>query len=103
LALYALVGRLAYKDKCNLCLEDWITASWKPLLGYLAKILYLQHGWIGFIFKTPEDSVRVLDKFWAVGGGSLMLKRWRLSFNPSTEHFSYRHLWVLLPGLPLQL
>ena len=32
-----------------------------------------------------------------------MLKRWRLAFNPSTEYFSYRHLWVLLPGLPLQL
>jgi hypothetical protein len=44
-----------------------------------------------------------LDKFWAVGGGSLMLKRWRLDFNPSTNHFTYRHLWVLLPGLPLQL
>jgi hypothetical protein len=27
LALCALVGRLAYKDKCNLRLEDWITAS----------------------------------------------------------------------------
>jgi hypothetical protein len=32
-----------------------------------------------------------------------MLKRWRFGFNPSTEFFSHRHLWVLLPGLPLQL
>jgi hypothetical protein len=32
-----------------------------------------------------------------------MLKRWRVRFDPSTEYFSYRHLWVLLPGLPLQL
>jgi hypothetical protein len=103
LALCALVGRLAYKEKCNLSLEDWIAGSWEPFLGYLPRILFLQNGWLGFIFKTPEDTVRVLDKFWAVGGGSLMLKRWRLSFNPSTEYFSYRHLWVLLPGLPLQL
>lgn len=34
--------------------------------------------------------------------GSLMLKRWRLGFNPATESFGLRHLWVLLPGLPLQ-
>jgi hypothetical protein len=103
LALCALVGRLAYKDKCNLLLDDWIADSWKPLLGYIPRVLHLQHGWLGFIFRTPEDSVRILDMFWAVGNGSLMLKRWRLSFNPSTEYFSYRHLWVLLPGLPLQL
>jgi hypothetical protein len=30
-----------------------------------------------------------------------MLKRWRLAFNPETEHFQLRHLWVLLPGLSL--
>jgi hypothetical protein len=32
-----------------------------------------------------------------------MLKRWRLKFDPPTEYFSYRHLSVLLPGLPLKL
>jgi hypothetical protein len=32
-----------------------------------------------------------------------MLKRWRTGFNPSSEYFSYRHVWVLLPGLPLNL
>jgi len=30
-----------------------------------------------------------------------MLKRWRVAFNPSTENFQYRHLWVLLLGLPI--
>jgi hypothetical protein len=32
-----------------------------------------------------------------------MLKRWRIAFNPETEFFQFRHLWVLLPGLPLFL
>jgi hypothetical protein len=32
-----------------------------------------------------------------------MLKRWRLAFNPDTDYFQHRHLWVLLPGLPLFL
>jgi hypothetical protein len=32
-----------------------------------------------------------------------MLKRWRLIFDLKHEYFSFRHLWVLLSGLPLQL
>jgi len=32
-----------------------------------------------------------------------MLKRWRIGFNPYTEYFSFRHIWVLLSGLPLHL
>ena len=30
-----------------------------------------------------------------------MLKRWRVAFDPSTDHFQYRHLWVIFLGLPL--
>jgi hypothetical protein len=30
-----------------------------------------------------------------------MLKRWRVVFNPVTEYFQHRHLWVLLSRLPL--
>jgi hypothetical protein len=33
----------------------------------------------------------------------LMLNRWCVRFDPTTEYFSFRHLWILLPGLPLQL
>jgi hypothetical protein len=32
-----------------------------------------------------------------------MLKRWRTRFDPATEFFSLRHVWVLLPGFPLNL
>jgi len=103
LALCALVGRLAYKDFCKQKLEDWIDNTWNPILGYLPKFHLLQHGWLGFIFKSPEDATLILGSFWPIDGGSLMLKRWRLGFNPSTEFFILRHLWVLLPGLPLQL
>jgi hypothetical protein len=39
----------------------------------------------------------------SMGVAALMLKRWRLAFNPDTEYFQFRHLWVLLPGLPLHL
>jgi hypothetical protein len=63
----------------------------------------LQNGWLGFIFNSPEDTALILGRFWPFDGGSLMLKRWRLGFNPTSEFFSHRHIWVLLPGLPLQL
>jgi hypothetical protein len=32
-----------------------------------------------------------------------MLKRWRIGFNPAQDYFRLRHVWVLLPGLPLYL
>jgi hypothetical protein len=96
LALCALVGRLAYKEKCKQSMDAWITKHWKPILGYIPKIHLLQQGWLAFIFRNSEDSTLILDNFWPIDGGSLMLKRWRLGFNPSTEFFSHRHVWVLL-------
>jgi hypothetical protein len=56
----------------------------------------------GFLCKTPEDSAILLAQKWVLSGSSLMIKRWHLAFNPATEYFQYRHLWILLPGLPLQ-
>jgi hypothetical protein len=32
-----------------------------------------------------------------------MLKHWRINFDPLQDYFRLRHLWVLLPGLPLHL
>jgi len=32
-----------------------------------------------------------------------MIKCWHVSFEPTTKYFQHRHLWILLPGLPLQL
>jgi len=31
-----------------------------------------------------------------------MLKRWCVGFDPVTDYFQFRHIWVLLRGLPLQ-
>jgi hypothetical protein len=103
LSLCTLVGRIAYRSRCSSALEDWMKLYWLPFLGYCPELINLPRGWLGFMFKNPEDSEKVLNSFWSYDGGSLMLKRWRLSFNPSTEYFSYRHIWVLLPSFPLQL
>jgi hypothetical protein len=63
----------------------------------------MTRGWFGFRFKKYEDTTLILDQFWILDGGSLMLKPWRVSFDPTHEYFHLRHLWVLLPGLPLHL
>jgi hypothetical protein len=72
-------------------------------LGYSPEVLYLKKGWLGFICKSPEDASLLLNTLWVFGGSSLMLKRWRMAFNPDTDYFQHRHLWVLLLGLPLFL
>jgi hypothetical protein len=103
LALCALVGHLSYRTLCRQSLPDWVSSTWAPMLGYTPEVLTLSRGWFGFIFKSPEDTLVVLDKLWVIDGNNLMLKCWRVCFDPVTEYFQFLHLWVLLPGLPLQL
>jgi hypothetical protein len=103
LAMCGLVGRLSYAYLSDCSVSAWMQKTWKPILGYLPEIHYLMKGWIGFICRTPEDATLLLDRFWLLGGSTLMLKRWRVAFDPTTDYFQRRHLWVLLPALPLHL
>jgi hypothetical protein len=101
MSLCALVGRISYKALSPPPLENWVKTEWSPIIGYSPEILYLKKGWLGFLCRTPEDASMLLSSSWVFGGSSLMLKRWRMAFNPDSDYFQYRHLWVLLPGLPL--
>jgi hypothetical protein len=101
MSLCALVGRISYKSLNPPPLEDWILTAWAPLIGYCPEVLYLKKGWLCFLCRTPEDASLLLSSTWVFGGSSLMLKRWRMAFNPDSDYFQFRHLWVLLPGLPL--
>jgi hypothetical protein len=78
---------------------DWVQSTWFPLLGYTPEVIFMTRGWFGFRFKSTEDTLIVLDKFWVIDGCSLMLKHWRVSFDPVQDYFQFHHLWVLLPGL----
>ena len=103
MSLYALVGRISYKILSTHPLEDWITLHWYPLLGYFPEVLYLKKGWLGFVCRELDDATQILSSFWVFGGNNLMLKRWWINFDPLQDYFRLRHLWVLLPGLPLHL
>jgi hypothetical protein len=102
LSLCGLVGRFSYRSLCKDSLSDWISDNWLPILGYVPEHITLSFGWFDIIFNSSEDSQLILDTLWTISGCSLMLKRWRVTFDPATEYFCLRHLWVLLSGLPLQ-
>ena len=87
LALCGLVDMLSYRYLCNESIPEWVEHNWKRELGYAPEIRYLTKGWYGFICRSPEDSARSLAKKWMVGRSSMMIKRWRLDFNPDTKSF----------------
>jgi hypothetical protein len=101
MSICTLVGRISYKSMNPPPLDDWMKTNWLPLLGYSPEVLYLKKGWLGFVCRDPDDATQLLSSFWVFGGSSLMLKRWRMAFSPDSDYFQLRHLWVLLPGLPL--
>jgi hypothetical protein len=92
LALCRLVGRFAYGNMCKEKLPAWMERVWVPVLGYNPELIYLTKGWLGFICRSPEDVELLLKSRWVNGGSSLMLKKWRVAFDPETEFFSYRSL-----------
>jgi hypothetical protein len=58
-----------------------------PTIGYVPEIYYLSKGWLGFLCKCPEDVATLLGTNWVNGASSLMLKRWRVAFNPKLNIF----------------
>ena len=63
LAMCALVGMLVYFLFCKISVAEWMKVTWEPILGYAPELLMLPRGWFGFVFKSPEDSTRILESF----------------------------------------
>jgi hypothetical protein len=42
-------------------LEQWIARVWRPPLGYSERFHILFKGWLGFIFRSEEDVVKILS------------------------------------------
>jgi hypothetical protein len=87
LMMCGLVGRLSYIYLCKVALLEWVHSTWRPLLGYKPKIVFLTKGWFDILCKSPEDMTLLLEHKWVLGRNSLMLKHWSLAFNPDTEYF----------------
>ena len=63
LALFTLVGRFSYKNRCKMSIEEWVLVFWRPLLGYNPVVFYLTKGCFGFHFKWVEDTELSLVKY----------------------------------------
>jgi hypothetical protein len=92
MALCGLVGRVSYHYLPQEPLQEWMEKTWQPILGYSPNIIYLEKGWLAFVCRSPKDTVTLLASRWLFGASILMLKRWRVSFDPHSEYFSKRHL-----------
>ena len=99
----ALIGRLEYVSMEKKDWLSWATEFWKPFLTYVPTISLLVRGWIVFVFLEESHATDVLSRLWRVGNGSLVLDRWHVNFDPARERVKKRHLWAILPGLPLPL
>jgi hypothetical protein len=97
------VGRFEYIASARVEVIKWINDVWKHFLGYFPRYVTLMKGWVCFQFMKETDLQSVLDRAWLFGKGSLVLQRWHVAFNPLREPILKRHLWMLIPGLPLHL
>lgn len=64
-------------------------------------VMLLDGAWIIFHFLSKDDRRVVEERFWVIGHGSLVLKRWHVGFDPRHKKLDKRHLWVILPGFPI--
>jgi hypothetical protein len=80
-----MVGRLSYKTLSRQSLPEWVSSTWASMLGYSPELVTLTRGWFSFVFKSHEHIVLVLEKTWVLNGGSLMLKSWRVNFDPTND------------------
>ena len=99
--LMDLVCKFSYREMNRNEIACWVEEMWKPLFGYCPKISILFRGWYGFTFKKEEHELFFLRVTWIKCHGILMIEIWHFCFERCTENIEFRHIWVLLPGLPL--
>ena len=96
-----LIGRLEYCKFTGPEMKAWMTSNWEPVIGYTPRFSVLMKGWFCFHFISESEATDILDRFWTIQKGSLVLEKWYTSFDTETTPIRKRHLWALLPGFPL--
>ena len=69
---------------------------------YDLQVIWFARHWFYFIFMAKEHVKRVLNEYWIIRDGSLVLWNWLVDFKPLTQKVYKRHLWVLFPWIPIQ-
>lgn len=81
-------------------IRRWVKYWWK--LKGSVDILAMLRGLFLFKFNTEEDLIFVLLGSLAYGKNFLTIAKWKPGFDPSTKLNCMAHVWVRLPGLPLE-
>jgi hypothetical protein len=83
-------------------LNNWISATWIPIMKQQAFIHPCAKGFFIVEFDMQEDRDLVFNSgLWFWGNSGLCMKPWSPSFNPATDILSSAPVWVRLPNLPL--
>jgi hypothetical protein len=98
----AVVGRARGKRLGSPYLRSWMETSWGSNLSVLPSIRLLARGWFAFVFSATTDVSWVLSKTWSMDGTPIVMKWWTPSFDAKRERVDVVHVWVHLPGLPMQ-
>ena len=98
----ALVGRIEFVRITRAAMLAWMREAWVPVIGYTLRFTFLLNGWCSFHFLEELDAIIILRGIWLIKHGSLMLSRWYVGFDPIIEPIKKRHLWLLMPGFPIQ-
>ena len=69
----ALIGRLEYTQMGKNDWKAWAAENWKPLFSYTPSINLLARGWIVIVFLEEAHAFSVLNSFWHIWEGSLVL------------------------------
>jgi hypothetical protein len=83
-------------------LNNWISATWIPIMQQQAFIHPCAKGFFIVEFDIQEDRDLIFNSGpWFWGNSGLFMKPWSPSFNPATDILSSTPVWVRLPNLPL--
>ncbi|XP_057871276.2 uncharacterized protein LOC131077740 [Cryptomeria japonica] len=97
-----LVGKFAGPHPNIEAVRAWVSRKWKGK-GQI-DLVSMAGGFFSFSFSCEE----YLQSFlvggpWMLGKASLALKKWEPRFNPKDWEYNEAPIWVILPGLPMEL
>ena len=98
----AVVGRVHGKRLGTSFLRSWVDKSWGSNISTSPSIWLLAKGWFSFVFLVSSDFSWVLSKTWSMADTPIVLKCWIPIFDAKWERVDVVHVWVRLPGLPMQ-
>ncbi|KAH9295953.1 hypothetical protein KI387_039541 [Taxus chinensis] len=99
---HALIGRFSGLWPNLATLHDWITKHWIPILSGKLDLYPCAKGTFIVVFSSIRDKEVIDKKLWALQSHYLVLKPWFPAFNPITESFACKPVWIRMPHLPLQ-